>query len=278
MTVVDGITSAALPTDDRGLHYGDGVFETIALHGSMPQHWARHLARMEAGARRLGIAPPDEQQWRSDLELALADAPATPRRVLKLILTRGSGGRGYAPPVPAVPRRLLQLTAWPAWPADIAHMGIRLALCGTPLGRNRVLAGIKHLNRLEQVLGAAEVAASEAQEGLMFDDRGVLVEGTRTNVFIVIDGCLLTPVLDEAGIAGIMRSLVLDAARSAGIATQETQITRDALDHAQEIFVCNSLAGVWPVRELLAAQPRQFTTWPVTGRVIDDLRSQRALP
>lgn len=278
MTVVDGITSAALPTDDRGLHYGDGVFETIALHESLPQHWTRHLERMEAGARRLGILPPDEQQWLSDLKLALAGAPATPRRVLKLILTRGSGGRGYAPPTPAVPRRLLQLSAWPAWPADIAHTGIRLALCGTPLGRNRHLAGIKHLNRLEQVLGAAEVAASEAEEGLMFDDRGVLVEGTRTNVFIVIDGCLLTPALDEAGIAGVMRSLVLDAAHSAAITTQETQITRDALDHAQEIFVCNSLAGVWPVRELLAAQPRQFAAWPVTSRVIDELRAQRALP
>lgn len=278
MTVVDGITSATLPTDDRGLHYGDGVFETIALHESLPQHWTRHLERMEAGARRLGILPPDEQQWLADLKLALVNAPEAPRRVLKLILTRGSGGRGYAPPTPARPRRMLQLTAWPAWPADLAHSGIRLASCSTPLGRNRHLAGIKHLNRLEQVLGAAELAASEAEEGLMFDDRGVLVEGTRTNVFIVIDGCLLTPVLDEAGIAGIMRGLVLDAARSAGIATQETQITRDALDHAQEIFVCNSLAGVWPVRELLAAQPRQFAAWPLTGRVIDELRSQRALP
>jgi len=276
--LVDGIAVADFPADDRGLHYGDGLFETIALIDGHPQHWDRHLARLAHGAARLGIRCPETARWQSDLKLALAAAAPTPRRVLKLLLTRGSGGRGYAPMAQAQARRLVQLTDWPAWPADFSRTGIRAALCDTPLGRNRRLAGLKHLNRLEQVLGAAEVAAADCDEGLMFDDRDELIEGTRTNVFVAHDGAWLTPALDEAGVAGILRELVLEIAAAAGIAVRVARLPRALLATADEIFVCNSLAGLWPVRELVGATPRRFTHWPLTARLADALRAQRALP
>lgn len=278
MTVVDGIASAHLPADDRGLHYGDGVFETVALVDGQAQHWSRHLARLRAGALALALPMPDEALWQQDLHTALDGAPAADRRVLKLVLTRGSGGRGYAPPAVARPRRLLQVSEWPTWPASHAQQGIRLITCTTPLGRNRLLAGIKHLNRLEQVLGAAEVAAAGAEEGLMFDDRDRLVEGTRTNVFLVVDGALLTPSLEEAGVAGIMRALILDIAPGLGLEVGVAPLDRSALAQASEVFVCNSLAGLWPVRELGGSIVRNFHAWPLCRRIGDALRAASALP
>lgn len=277
MYIVDGNAKSEIPADDRGLHYGDGLFETLALVGGHPLHWDRHLARLARGAARLGLPCPDAAQWRADLDLALACAPPRPQRVLKLLLTRGSGGRGYAPPAAPRPRRIVHLSDWPAWPAERADAGIRLMLCATPLGRNRRLAGLKHLNRLEQVLGAAEVAAAGADEGLMFDDRDELIEGTRTNVFIAQGGRWLTPALDEAGIAGILRELVLEAAQEAGIVVRETRIPRALLAAADEIFVCNSLAGIWPVRELAGAPSRRFDAWQATTRVVETLRARGAL-
>lgn len=278
MIFVDGIASPTLPADDRGLQYGDGLFETIALVDQQPQHFERHLARMARGAARLGIACPDAAQWHADLAHALAAAPRVDKRVLKLMLTRGSGGRGYAPPPHARPRRLVQLADWPAWRHDLIDVGIRVTCCATPLGRNPCLAGIKHLNRLEQVLGAGEVATAGCEEGLMFDDRDRLVEGTRTNVFVLVDDEWLTPPVDEAGVAGILRELILELAPAAGIAVRESPLPRPLLARVDEMFVCNSLAGVWPVREIIGTVARVFGGFDATRRLHALLASHGALP
>ena len=278
MTFVDGIASAGLPTDDRGLHYGDGLFETLALIDGEPQHWSRHLARLTKGALRLGIDPPSDAWWRSDLKAARDLLPFASRRVAKLLLTRGSGGRGYTPPAAGQSRRIVQLSDWPDWPDEPASRGVGVALCSTPLGRNAALAGLKHLNRLEQVLASAEVAAAGAREGLMFDDRDNLVEGTRTNVFVVVAGELLTPPVDEAGIAGIMRELILEFAAADAMPVSVAHISRAMLETAREVFLCNSLLGVWPVREILGMPGYTPGAWPLTQRVVDVLRANQALP
>lgn len=277
VTLVDGVPAAAVPIDDRGFHYGDGLFETIALCDGHPQHWERHLARLARGAERLSLAGPSADDWQDDLERACAAAPPPRRAVVKLILTRGSGGRGYAPPPRAHVRRVLQLLAWPPRLPEHASGGIRIMPCSTPLGRNRLLAGLKHLNRLEQVLGAAEVAAAGADEGLMFTDRDELIEGTRSNVFLARGGEWLTPQLDEAGVAGIVRELVLEIAPRVGIAVHETRIARGLLARAEEIFVCNSLVGICPVRELFGSTARRFEAWPLTVRTLEALRAEGAL-
>jgi len=277
MAYVDGINSALLPIDDRGLQYGDGLFETLALHNRTPQHWARHFARLQAGATRLGIDCPDAGTWLEDLAAAAIDAPG-PRLAAKLILTRGSGGRGYAPPAQARPRRLLQISNWPTWPGISAERGVRVALCDIRLGRNRTLAGIKHLNRLEQVLGSAEFARSGADEGLMFDDLDQLIEGTRTNVFVVRDGALLTPRLDEAGVAGVMRAVILELAQVLSLPACDTTVTRAVLAQADEIFLCNSLIGIWPVREVIGPTPQSYANFPLTTRLITELDARGLAP
>lgn len=277
MTYVDGHPADSLPLDDRGLNYGDGLFETVALRHGEPQHWALHYARLAEGAARLGIDCPDAGTLRQDLSAALP-APAPSRLVAKIMLTRGSGGRGYAPPVPSQTRRIVRLSGWPEWPQSHAEEGISLSLCATPLARNPLLAGIKHLNRLEQVLASQELATSGATEGLMFDDLSRLIEGTRTNVFLVAGRELLTPRLDQCGIAGVMRALIIDLARSLSLHVTESRVERSLLFSANELFVCNSLIGIWPVREILSPIGRSFGSMPVTRRLMQEMKARDLAP
>ena len=178
---IDGVPAEALPATDRGLQYGDGLFETLALRAGRIVLLKQHLDRLQEGCERLGMAMPDRELLRRELSAAASDQSDA---VLKLMLTRGSGGRGYRPPSEAKPRRILFLHPWPSYPAAWGEQGIRLHLCRTRLAHQPQLAGIKHLNRLEQVLARAEWDEADGfQEGLMLDLDGAVVEGTMSNVF-----------------------------------------------------------------------------------------------
>jgi 4-amino-4-deoxychorismate lyase len=250
---VDGQPADALSLKDRGLAYGDGLFETIAVRGGQPLLLDRHLTRLADGWSRLAIA--------ADLDLIrnemLTYATAMGEGVLKLILTRGDGLRGYAPDPAAQGRRILQGNPPAAYPAVNAESGIRLFPCNTRLSRQPLLAGLKHLNRLEQVLARAEWQDSEHAEGLMLDLAGRVVEGVFSNLFLIRDGVLITPDLKRCGVAGVMRAEILFQAESSGIPTQITDISLEQLQWADEVFVCNSVYGVWPVRAYAAL------SWPV---------------
>lgn len=246
-TLVNGDPVDVVPCTDRALAYGDGLFETIALIDAEPQHWSRHFARLTEGAARLFLSCPPESAWCSDIERLLAPGTPGPRAVLKLLLSRGRGRRGYAPDPANDPTRITQLAAWPGAPGKRPFDSIE---CDTPLGRNPALAGLKHLNRLEQVLGAREVAIAGAQEGIMWDVQGNLIEGTRSNLFLVIAGELWTPLLTQCGVAGVMRSIVLERAAAWGIPTHETDLSAADLARSQGLFFTNSLLGVQPVRVL----------------------------
>lgn len=244
-SLVDGVPAESVPCSDRGLAYGDGLFETLALIDGKPRHWHRHLARLRHGAKRLLIPFPDEEVWQKDLcqlqamciETTENPAPA----VLKLILTRGSGRRGYAPEAGRPPRRILQIAPWPAGAGETLA---RVVLCGTPLARSPVLAGLKHLNRLEQVLAAEEVVRAGAQEGLMFDTEGDLIAGTRGNVFLLMDGMLRTPALEHSGVQGIMREILLEAAPTLGFPVAIQRLKRADLERCDGVVLTNSLRGV----------------------------------
>ena len=261
--LVNGEVHDCIPSSDRGLAYGDGLFETIALREGRPTLWQAHLARLTAGAAQLGIPMPDPAVWCADLAQVLPAEPVQ-RMVLKLTLTRGSAGRGYAPPADANPTRILQLFDWPAWPADHAEAGITARVCSTRLGLNPALAGVKHLNRLEQVLAARETAAAGVDEGLMLDSDGRLVEGVRTNVFLVADGVLLTPGLHRCGIRGVMRDCLMAGAGELGIPVSEEDCQPALLQRASEIFVCNSLIGLWPIRTIKELGRPSLAPGPVT--------------
>jgi len=242
--LVNGETLDVLPVSDRGLLYGDGVFETIAIREGRPEHWPRHMTRLQAGCARLGLPPPDSARLATE---AGAVIDQIDKGVLKLIITRGTGGRGYRVPKAAACTRIVQVHPWPDYPAACAEQGVKTRLCATRLGRNPALAGIKHLNRLEQVLARQEWNDADIHEGLVTDTDGNLVEGTMSNVFIVDDGALLTPDLSHAGVAGIMRTIILEQAERLGLRVRIAHIDTQTLLQAGEVFLSNSLIGIWPV-------------------------------
>lgn len=250
---VDGQPADALSLKDRGLAYGDGLFETIAVHGGQPLLLDRHLTRLAEGCSRLAIAA-DIDRVRAELR---AYAATMGEGVLKLILTRGDGLRGYAPDPAAQGRRILQGNPPAAYPAVHGEQGVRLFPCVTRLSNQPLLAGLKHLNRLEQVLARAEWRDGEHAEGLMLDQAGRVIEGVFSNLFLVRDGVLITPDLKRCGVAGVMRAELLFQAESLAIPTQITDISLEQLQRADEVFICNSVYGVWPVRAYAAL------SWPV---------------
>ncbi|HYM27237.1 MAG TPA: aminodeoxychorismate lyase [Steroidobacteraceae bacterium] len=255
---IDGREARTVSALDRGLHYGDGLFETIACVEHRPRLLARHLGRLEAGCRRLALA--------TDLAAVAAEvrelAAGSHRAIVKVLVTRGAAtARGYGPSGTERPTRITLRYAWPQEDARLARDGVRVRIAAMRLGENPALAGLKHCNRLEQVLARAEVRDGELAEALMFSSGGRLISGTMSNVFLVHQGSLATPRLDACGVAGVMRAAVLEAAAAAGIAAAECALGAAELDAAEEIFLTNALIGVRPVRELEGA-PR--AVGPVT--------------
>lgn len=245
MILVDGQEASSVPADDRGLAYGDGCFETLqARHGRLPL-LDYHLARLFDGLRALQFPDVVPQRLRRELESA---ARACGDGVVKLIVTRGSGGRGYRPTA-TEPRRIIFTGAMPAQYPAWREAGIRVRYCDTPLEGPGALAGMKHLNRLPQVLARAEWNDPDIHEGLMRDMAGRVICGTMSNLFVVRDDVLLTPPLTCGGsVRGVMRRLVLELAEQRGISWREQFLTDAEIAGADEILVTNGIIGVCPVR------------------------------
>lgn len=262
MFLINGEVSECLPVTDRGLQYGDGVFETLAVDGKEPLNWQQHYRRLVRGCQRLAIKPPSVDRLRGEFDrLAVNDQPA----VLKIIITRGTGGRGYRPPEPAPePTRILGLYPWPDYPASNVSSGIAVRICETRLGRNPLLAGIKHLNRLEQVMARNEWQDDSIAEGLMLDTGDCIIAGTMSNLFVARNATLLTPSLEHCGIEGIVRQAVLDRTEKLPLACRVTTLTRDDLQQAEAVFLTNSIFGVWPVRQI---GNRHFSDHSIARRV-----------
>jgi len=267
---VNGAPGEQLSVRDRGLAYGDGLFETIAVRGGRIPLLTRHMARLADGCRRLSI-PLDPVLMESELQ---AFAGQLGEGVAKLIVSRGEGQRGYAQPQPCQPLRILQAAPLPQYPAAHAEQGVRLFPCETRLAEQPLLAGLKHLNRLEQVLARAEWQDLECAEGLMRDSSGRVIEGVYSNLFLVIEGGLVTADLSRCGVAGVMRAEILQQAQLLGLPVELRDISFDELLTADEVFLCNSLYGIWPVRAL---QERHWSVGPLTLKlqaIVCDLLSK----
>ena len=245
--LLNGAQTDSLPISDRGLQYADGLFETIAVRDSKPRFLAAHLRRLGEGLRRLGIparvAEPLEREV-LDASVAAEDA------VAKVIVTRGSGRRGYRPSDEAEPCRILGIMPATCAPREYYERGIVTRTCATPIALSPATAGIKALGRLEQVLARAEWTDPDVAEGLMLDPLGHIVSGTMTNFFCVRHRRLITPSLAGAGVAGIMRGVVIEQATLAGIEVVETRLRPNDLRPDDELFVTNSQIGLWPVRQI----------------------------
>ena len=235
--------SATVPADDRGLCYGDGLFETMRMSRGRVPLLDKHLQRLASGCRRLGISAPATDSLAT--RVLDSTAPGVDG-IVKLILTRGSGGRGYRPPDICEPRLCVSVHPLPDVPRDWYLRGVDVRICSTRIGRNPATAGLKHLGRLEQVLASAELQPEEA-EGLMLDEHDRVIEGTRCNLFVCRAGQVRTPRLNMSGVVGIMRELTRELAADMGLVCEEHEIDLDELRQADEIFLTNAVLGILPV-------------------------------
>ena len=229
--------SQAIAADDRGLQYGDGLFETALLIDGHVRFVDDHLDRLFRGCERLGIRAPDRQTLIDEINRVIK---AANRGVLKVIVSRGASGRGYRPSGSGDATRIVALHPLKETPQH----ALKLRWCETRLGRNARLAGIKHLNRLEQVLAQSEWREGEFDEGLMMDTEGEVVCATAGNVFAVRDGVLITPDLRFCGVQGVMRAQVIKAASKLELALSEEPLWPHDIETASEIFITNAVRGI----------------------------------
>jgi 4-amino-4-deoxychorismate lyase len=251
--LLNGLPLAESLLSSRGLHYGDGVFRTLLKYDGQLFDYKLQFLKISHDAQALGLEPPAA-------ELLFAEATsvsAAASGVVKILLLRSGGGRGYAPRTDQADRLVLAYPL-PAYPAEYWQQGISAFRCGLRLGRQPALAGIKHLNRLEQVLASRDWPDGAA-EGILCDERGAPVCGTRSNLFWIQAGRLHTPALDGCGVAGMMRDKVLACATALGLEVRIESRPWSKLLDADEAFVSNSLIGIWPLRAL------EQRVWPAPG-------------
>jgi 4-amino-4-deoxychorismate lyase len=255
---VNGAPAASVSALERGLHYGDGLFETIACVHGQPRFLELHLQRLASGCARLGL-PAAQPDLGAEVR-ALAAGSA--RAIIKVLLTRGPAqARGYALTGHEQATRIVLRYRWPDEDPALALEGVRVRLAEQRLGENPALAGLKHLNRLEQVLARREWSDARIAEALMFSSSGAVISGTMSNVFLVREGKLVTPGVERCGVAGVMRRVVRSLAAGAGQVAEERCLNQRDLELTTEMFLTNALIGIRPVRELAGRtlQPGRLT-------------------
>lgn len=240
---------------DRGLHYGDGVFETITIRNVdfLQQHpfYNYHLQRLKLGLEKLFFPDIDFEVLLKEVNTFIAKANRVHKIwILKLMITRGQGGKGYKPHHNSQPNVILLQRNYPIYPESFSKDGIEVGWSNIVLPIDPQLAGIKHLNRLSQVLASIE-APSTCQEVLLCNARGNVIEGSKTNLFVVMNGRVFTPCLKDSGVCGVMRTYLLNYLQTKGYFVEERLLSASDLAKAEEIFVCNSIIGLWPIRRLL---------------------------
>lgn len=251
-TWINGRESAALDVRDRGLNYGDGLFETMRVRGRRIRLLDYHLERLVDGCRRLCMTPPDVDRLRRELrEIGTQRAEG----VLKLIVTRGPGLRGYRPSGRERSTRIVTLHPLLRPALQRCAVPVRIRMCSTRMSSSAALAGLKTLNRLDSVLARCEWADARVWEGLMRDADDNIVCGTMSNIFVRQGDRLITPRLDRCGVAGVMRRWVLEQADLIGLDARESRLRWQDLADMDEAFMTNAVVGVVPVS--VAAQGRE---------------------
>lgn len=252
LTTINGVEADLLAVADRGAAYGHGLFETMLFSAGVVPLWQRHSSRLVADARVLGLSISQislDDNLAKFIDLLVRQSQSS--GIIKLTVTAGTGGRGYASPAILAPRVICQFSPLPDRLEQPRREGVVLTQCQYPLPANPVLAGIKHLNRLDQVLARSEWA-DEYADGLMYSQEGMLIETTCANIFIktASDGWI-TPKLDRAGVRGVMRGLLLDKLFTrTGLTVSEGEISPQLLATASELFICSSIRGLLPVTEI----------------------------
>lgn len=248
--LINGRFDAAITPFDRGFAYGDGVFRTMPCISGIPHCWALHYAKLEADCNALEIVCPQQDILFDDIQKLCREPEWRQECVIKIVVTRGDSSRGYAVPPLAQPNRVVIASPPPDYPEAHFSEGVTLHLCLVRLSSQPRLAGVKHLNRLENVLARMEWVDSHIAEGMLLDEKGNVIECTASNIFARIGDDLVTPDLSHCGVAGVTRDRVLQLASTLGYTARVRHIRLSDLMDADEVVICNSIFGAWQVRRL----------------------------
>ncbi len=240
--LINGEAKNTVSSMDRGLQFGDGLFETLAVVDGDIKYWSFHWQRLTLGCERLFLPVPDEEAIKKEIYSLLKKQT---KQVIKLIYTRGESVRGYRF-TQSKPTRIILQSSWPEFDKKNTKEGIELYPCVTKLSHQPLLAGLKHLNRLENVLARNEWNDQKIAEGLLLDIKSYVIEGTMSNLFMVKNGILYTPGLTNCGVAGVTRQRIICQEKNVNVCN----ISMDRLVEADEVFMCNSLIGIWPVNKI----------------------------
>jgi len=274
-TLINGKPAESISALDRGFQYGDGLFETVLVESGCATFLNAHLERLQRGCDALGFPRLEREQITNDVMRVINE---NQYGVVKIILTRGVGERGFLPPeTPNITRLVSFSIRGESIKAPLTD--IELVLCQTPLSQQPLLAGIKHLNQLERILARTELRENTSAEGLMLDTAGNVIEGTMSNVFIVKNDVLMTPKLNNCGVAGVIREHLLKEAKKAGFQCKEAVLTLKDIKEADEIFMTNSLMPVRRVsqfkadNELFDKSASSYASWALDS-VLESIQQQ----
>jgi 4-amino-4-deoxychorismate lyase len=244
MFLVNGSFATTISVQDRGLTLGDGFFTTLYLNNQQPALWSFHVARLREGCARLKLPLPDvdllyEQccQLASDYNEACG----------KIIITRGTGGRGYSPQGCETPTVIVSVHPYPAHYHDWQRNGISLGVAEQQLGCQPMLAGLKTLNRLEQVLLKNELDERGIPEAIVLDWQDHVVETVTANLFWRKGEQIFTPDLKLSGVCGVMRAFVIQQLTNWRYTVTPVSTGLAAVLDADEVWITNALMGVVPV-------------------------------
>jgi 4-amino-4-deoxychorismate lyase len=253
--LINGSFDATISPFDRGFAYGDGIFRTLVMRNGVPESWPQHYQKLVADCAAINIVCPSAELLMSDLQqLILLDEVA----VAKIIITRGEGNRGYTPPPITAPMRVVTKSAMPQYPESRFSDGVNLHVCETRLAAQPLLAGIKSLNRLENVLARMEWNDPAIADGILLDANDHVIECTAANIFARFGNTLITPSLQQCGVAGITRQRILELAHTLSLKIKIETMTLQQLFSADEVIICNSIYGAWQVTSIQAQQwPKQ---------------------
>jgi len=267
--MLNGTLVSDISIMDRGFQYGDGLFETLSISKGVVSLWDHHYSRLEKSCQRLSIAVPDKADLLNNINMLMEGIDTENNKyVVKLMVSRGVSGRGYAVTDSITPNVVLILSDYPGYPESYGQTGVKTRICDLKLSHQPLLAGMKHLNRLEQVLARNEWNSTDIVEGLVCDQNNNVIEGIMSNVFIVDNDKVLTPKLDQCGVEGVMRRHVLEYLDRKNIETEINNINQEQLFSASEVFLTNSIIGIWPVRKIDA---RVYSVGPITRLLQDRL-------
>jgi len=264
-TLINGVQSESISIRDRGLQYGDGCFETLRVCNHFPILLEEHLQRLLFTCQRLRLAF-DVETLRNELTNFVQQC--SPDGVIKIIITRGIGGRGYAATNAENSNRLLMYSPLPdSYPAK-SEEGVHIGVSEFTLAEGGYFAGLKHLNRLEQVMASFDIDAS-MDEVLCLDQHQHVIEGTKSNLVLALGNKIVTPSLDKAGVKGVMLDFLRRRFAEDGQTIKSRELTLANVRAASELFLCNSVFGVWPVRKMSEnAKVNSWSVGPVTQQAM----------